>query len=176
MKSKIGEKTAKSRQKGKKPFFKAYPGAAILIALVLLGGTGFGVSKAVGAVADETVASNTEPARQGEENREDQEGNSSNQSDESEEDPVQDTLVADFSVMGYDDAAQMILPLKASAAPVSLQELKDFVEIQEMVGEVQSGDDGNNTQQTAAVEGATPLVQTATMFIRIITSSTAKTV
>ena len=76
MKSKIGEKTAKSRQKGKKPFFKAYPGAAILIALVLLGGTGFGVSKAVGAVADETVASNTEPARQGEENREDQEGNS----------------------------------------------------------------------------------------------------
>ena len=160
MKSKIGEKTAKSRQKGKKPFFKAYPGAAILIALVLLGGTGFDVSKAVGAVADETVASNTEPARQGEENREDQEGNSSNQSDESEEDPVQDTLVADFSVMGYDDAAQMILPLKASAAPVSLQELKDFVEIQEMVGEVQSGDDGNNTQQTAAVEGATPLVQT----------------
>lgn len=156
MKSKIGEKTTKPYKRGGRSFLKTYPGAVILAALVVLGGSGYGISKIMGTAGDKTVADNKEPTHEEEILPENNEDPKDKDTDEQNND---DVLVASLSNVICDNETQLILPLKANTAPVSMQDLQDAVDIQEMVGEVQSGDDGNNTDQTAGIEGAIPLEQ-----------------
>ena len=55
MKTKIGERSRKPKIKGLKGFVKAYPGAAILAGLVLVGGLGVGAMGMIGNNEDEIV-------------------------------------------------------------------------------------------------------------------------
>lgn len=75
MKTKIGERTNKPKVSGVKGFLKAYPGAVLLLALIVIGGIGFGAMSLVSGSEkeDETVLeqkeelTNTNPAEQQEE-------------------------------------------------------------------------------------------------------------
>ncbi len=58
MKTKIGERTNKPKVRGLKGFLKAYPGAAVLAGLVLVGCLGVGAMTMVGGSEDELVLDN----------------------------------------------------------------------------------------------------------------------
>ena len=61
MKTKIGERSRKPKIHGLKGFFKAYPGAAVLAGLIVVGGVGMGAMTMVGANNDEQVLENNPP-------------------------------------------------------------------------------------------------------------------
>lgn len=62
MKTRIGEKTSKTKITGLRQLLKAYPGAAVLAGLVAVGGIGFGAMTMIGNSGDELVLGNNEPA------------------------------------------------------------------------------------------------------------------
>ncbi len=84
MKTKIGEKSRKPKVKGLKGFMKAYPGAAILAGLVLVGGIGVTAMGALGGNEDEIVLDNGADSAIVEEVKNNTEENKENQEQQEE--------------------------------------------------------------------------------------------